>query len=136
MTARGRGPLTWYFLSDGLQAICELEEDGEVVWAGLAFSLCSFFRASELFGYGDTGSVHAEFCLACGDHTLRQGSLTRSWQDRERADRVEVSFRASNCLRSTRHDKERRSHALATRIPRGRQGGARAVEIMLKMLEC
>lgn len=55
MTARGRGPLTWYFLSDGLQAICELEEEGgAVVWAGLAFSLCFFFRASELFVYGDT----------------------------------------------------------------------------------
>ena len=84
----------WQLLCEGRQVVCESEEEGVVVWAGLALSFFLICRASELFAHDDTKLVHPEFCLTRRYLTFRQGSLILSWQDRERADRVEMMFRA------------------------------------------
>ena len=51
-------PLPWQLIREGRQAVCESEEEGAVVWMGLALSFVLLCRASELFAYDDTESVH------------------------------------------------------------------------------
>lgn len=65
--------------------MCEPEEGGAAVWAGLTLSLFVLCCASELFAYDDSKLVHPEVCLTRRDLTFRQGSLTLPWPDRERA---------------------------------------------------
>lgn len=79
LIARGRGSLTWHFLSDGLQAIYESEEKGAVVqrvW-GSALSLSLYFvhlscSLTVVLGRCTLSSASRADILLC------QSSLTRS----------------------------------------------------------
>ena len=104
-----------------------------MVWAGLALSFFLLCRASELFAYDDTKLVHPEFCLTRRDLTFRQGSLTLSWQDRERADRVEITFRASKADQTRRGATITRTR-LSTSHKAESGGQVGAVEIILELL--
>ena len=107
------------------------EGDGGVGGLGLVFFLLC--RASELFAYDDTEFVHPEFCSTRRLLSFRQDSLMLSWQDRDRADRVEVHFVR---LRETRHSEEKisyeRGYPRQTR-PAGR-GNLGGVEIIFERL--
>lgn len=65
-----------------------------VTWMGIALSYFLLCRASELWAYHN-GLVHTDFCLTRGDLAFFEGARRLAWDERRRADRVEVTFRAS-----------------------------------------
>ena len=91
---RTRKPLTWKMLETGRSMVEGMGESGRLIWMGLALSFLLLCRASELWAY-ETGLVHSDFCLTRGDLSFFLGVERLAWQDRRRADRVEITFRAS-----------------------------------------
>ncbi|CAB1118551.1 unnamed protein product [Ectocarpus sp. CCAP 1310/34] len=105
-----------------------------VTWMGIALSYFLLCRASELWAYHN-GLVHADFCLTRGNLVFFEGSCQLAWDERRRADRVEVTFRASKA------DQKRRG-AIVTRerVMRDEEGGQMAekigaLEILLNLLD-
>ena len=129
-----RKPLTWQMLVAGRRAVEESGGPGSLAWMGLALSYLLLCRASEIWAYGN-GLVHSEFCLTRGDVAFYDGPNHLVGSDRRRADRVEVSFRASKA-------DQKRVGATITRT-RGRGNGSDAwggqdrgaVEILLDILD-
>lgn len=103
-----RNPLTVEMLLAGRVGANEKGCIGLVTWMGLALSYFLLCRASELWAY-DHGLVHSDFCLRRENLVFFERSQRLAWHERRRADKVEVTFRAS------KSDQQRRG-AVVTRM--------------------
>ena len=105
-----------------------------VTWMGIALSYFLLCRASELWAYHD-GRVHADFCLTRGNLAFFEGVRRLADSERRRADRVEVTFRAS------KPDQKRQGAVVTRERVIERAGGNQAVrqtgalEILLDLLD-
>lgn len=91
---RTRKPLTWEMLEAGRGVVEGMGNAGQLIWKGLALSYLLLCRASEIWAY-ETGLVHSEFCLTRQDLEFFGGVGRLAWGNRWRADKVEITFRAS-----------------------------------------
>ena len=110
---RSRKPLTWALLVAGRGAVEGLGNAGQLIWKGLALSYLLLCRASEIWAY-ETGLVQSEFCLTRQDLVFFKGVEILAWEVRRGADRVEVTFRASE-------EDQKRVGAVVTRAGVGLQ---------------
>ena len=86
--------LTWSILSQGRRVVTTTVDEGVVMWLGLTLSYSLLCRASELWAYAD-GNLHPEFCLTRNSLTFLFGEERLSFDNRARANAVQVRFRAS-----------------------------------------
>ncbi|CAB1119159.1 unnamed protein product [Ectocarpus sp. CCAP 1310/34] len=111
-----RQPLTVPMIITGRER-AQTNAFGLVTWMGIALSYFLLCRASELWAY-QNGLVHADFCLTRGNLVFFEGACRLARNERRRADRVEVTFRASKA------DQKRRG-AVVTREWCGTRKGDR-----------
>ena len=112
-----RKVLTWDMLVQGWEILANRGHEWSVVWMGLALSYHLLCRASEIWAYGN-GLVHPDFCLTRRDVVFFRGTAQVTWEDRRRADKVEVTFRAG------KSDQNR----LGSVVPRTRVAAADGVD--------
>ena len=89
-----RLPLTWSMLSQGQRVVTNMADGGGIMRLGLALSFFLLCRASELWAYAD-GKVHPEFCLTHNCLTFLEGDEQVVFENRARANAVQVRFLAS-----------------------------------------
>ena len=92
--AQVRLSLTWSILAHEYLTVTSSQEEGGVIWLGLAWSYFLLCRASELFAYAN-GLVHPDFGLTSDCLTFFRGDVQVNIEDRARADSVKVRFVAS-----------------------------------------
>lgn len=94
---RVKNPLTVDVLFSARQTEPGETRESRVVWIGLARSYLLLCRVSDLgliWAYND-GLKHPDFCLRRENLSFFAGLRKLAWDDKHRADRVEVRFRAS-----------------------------------------
>ena len=128
-----RLPLTVEMILAGKDGTCA-DKFRLVTWMGIALSYFLLCRASELWAYHN-GRVHADFCLTRGNIAFFEGATRLDESDRRRADRVEVTFRAS------KSDQKRQGAVVTRERVADRAGGNQvvrqmgALEILLDLLD-
>ena len=124
-------PLTWSILSQERRVVTTTVDEGDVMWLGLTLSYFLLCRASELWAYAD-GKVHLEFCLTRNSLTFLSGEERLSFENRARANAVQVRFRASKSDQKRQGCTITRTRVAGAALDAGSPAGA--FEALLELL--
>ena len=118
-----RLPLTWSILSQGWRVVTTTVDEGVVMWLGPTLSYLLLCRASELCAYAD-GKGHPESYLTRNSLTFLSGEERLSFENRARANAVQVRFRASKSDQKREECTITRTRAAGVALDAGRLAGA------------